>query len=61
MKKEEVTIKKNKESVVIEKEGMRYEVYFDKLTKYAVFVGQPKSGSLIVIPNPDDSNKSGKI
>ena len=49
---EEPKIKIEKDSVVIEKGDMRYEVYFDKPS---VFFGEPQEGQLVVFPD----NKNG--
>jgi len=36
------------ETVIIERNGKRYEVYFDK-PEYTIFIGQPGEGSLIEV------------
>ena len=50
MKKPKIKI--NKESVVIGKDGKRYEVYFDT-SDYAIFIGQPNGGAFIKISGND--------
>ena len=53
--KKSIKIKFNEESerIILSKNGLRYECYFDK--KYhSIFVGEPQLGSLINIGTPEN-------
>ena len=47
-----IEIGKESESIILSKNGLRYECYFDK-KHHSIFVGEPKAGSLINIGTPE--------
>lgn len=48
------------DSIILEKNGLRYECYFDK--KYhCIFVGEPQAGSLINIGTPENPTGTLKV
>jgi len=53
--KKSIKIKFNEESesVILSKNGLRYECYFDK-KHHSIFVGEPQAGSLIDIGTPEN-------
>lgn len=55
-----ISVDKESDSVILEKDGLRYECYFDK--KYhSIFVGQPHAGSLISIGIPENPTGTLKV
>jgi len=55
-----IEIGEESESIILSKNGLRYECYFDK-KHHSIFVGKPKAGSLINIGTPENSTGALRI